>query len=221
MGKPKGKVTLRWSAGFAYSLGLLVTDGSLSKNGRHIDFTSKDKSQVINFCQGFKIKDIKIGHKYSGREGPGGSRYWRVQFGDLLFYRYLNSIGIHPRKTYSLGALDIPDIYFMDFLRGHFDGDGVFYSFWDKRWKSSFMFYTAFSSASMRHLEWLRSKIVSIVGVRGHLSKKYGKTVPQLKFAKAESLKLLPLMYGTGSDLRLGRKYLKIKRVFATIGQQI
>lgn len=47
--KPKGKVNIKWSANFAYAIGLIVSDGSLSKDGRHISFTSKDKERVDNF----------------------------------------------------------------------------------------------------------------------------------------------------------------------------
>lgn len=40
--KPQGK-PITWSPEIAYAVGLLTTDGSLSIDGRHIDFTSKDK----------------------------------------------------------------------------------------------------------------------------------------------------------------------------------
>ena len=43
-----------------------------------------------------------------------------------------------------LKSVVMPKKYFFDFLRGHFDGDGSFYSYWDKRWKSSYMFYVSF-----------------------------------------------------------------------------
>jgi len=33
-----------WSADFAYAVGLLTTDGSLSIDGRHINLTSKRKA---------------------------------------------------------------------------------------------------------------------------------------------------------------------------------
>lgn len=40
--KPKGK-PVKWSPKIAYAVGLITTDGSLSKDGRHIDLTSKDR----------------------------------------------------------------------------------------------------------------------------------------------------------------------------------
>ena len=45
--KPQGKVLIKWSPHFAYAVGLLTADGCLSKDGRHLDLTSKDRIQII------------------------------------------------------------------------------------------------------------------------------------------------------------------------------
>jgi len=66
--KPLGKVKIKWSSEFAYALGLLATDGNLSPDGRHFDFTSKDKEQLRNFMKCLGIK-VKIGYKISGYTG--------------------------------------------------------------------------------------------------------------------------------------------------------
>src|SRR3989344_7277407 len=63
--KPKGKVKLVWSPHFAYAIGLLTADGCLSKDGRHIDLTSKDRAQIISFKKCLGI-ETKISLKYSG-----------------------------------------------------------------------------------------------------------------------------------------------------------
>ena len=141
--KPQNKVKIEWSPEFAYAIGLLTTDGNLSSDSRHFDLTSKDKEQLENFLRCLGIKN-KIGIKTSGL----GKKSFRVQFGDVTFYKFLLNIGLTSNKSKKLGALDIPDKYFFDFLRGHFDGDGTFYSYFDPRWKSSYLFYTVFISAS-------------------------------------------------------------------------
>lgn len=41
--KPLSKIKIKWSPKFAYCIGLITSDGNLSKDGRHISFTSKDK----------------------------------------------------------------------------------------------------------------------------------------------------------------------------------
>jgi len=213
--KPKGKVKIKWSPNFAYAIGLLVTDGNLSPTGRHINLTSKDKEQIENFrlCLGIKNK---IGRKSRG--GFSEKKYYVVQFGDVLFYRFLLGIGLTPNKSKTLEGINVPDKYFFDFLRGHFDGDGTFYSYWDKRWKSSFMFYTELISASKRHIGWLRKEIHRRLKIKGHITGN-GETgtAYQLKYAKKESLKLLPKMYYNSRVLCLSRKRNKIQKVIGPI----
>ena len=117
--------------------------------------------------------------------------------------------------------MKIPKKYFFDFLRGHLDGDGTFYSYWDKRWKSSFMFYTEFISASKKHIYWLRGEIDDLLHIKGHVTKSKNNVCYQLKYAKKDSLKLLNKVYYDKDIVCLSRKYLKIKRVLGTIGVTI
>jgi len=106
--------------------------------------TSKDIQLLNTFkkCLGLKTK---VRFKTSGFSNK---KYPRIQFGDVVLYRWLLKIGLTPNKSKTIGSLKIPDKYFFDFLRGHFDGDGSCYSYWDNLWDSSFMFYIKFYSAS-------------------------------------------------------------------------
>ena len=216
MGKPQNKVKIKWSPEFAYAIGLLTTDGNLSNNGRQFDFTSKDREQLDNFKYCLNIKN-RIGYKISGETGR---KTGRLQFGDINFYKFLLNIGLTPAKSKKLENVAIPDQYFFDFLRGHLDGDGTFYSYWDPRWKSSFMFYTEFVSASKKHINWLREKIYKFLKIKGHVTKAQGQSTYQLKYAKSESLKLLPKIYYKSNVICLSRKYLKIKKCLGIIGKQ-
>lgn len=209
----KKKIIIKWSRNFAYAIGLIVTDGSLSKDGRHIVFTSKDIELIDNIqkCLGTNYIPSKKSNGHNKRK-----KYYFIQIGDVNFYHFLLKIGLMPNKTKIIGSVKIVKKYFFDFLRGHFDGDGSFYSYWDKRWRSSFMFYTTFSSASPQHIEWLRRKIHEFCGIKGHITKTYNKTCHQLKYAKAESLCLIKKMYQPGF-VGLSRKYLKILHTFAII----
>jgi len=211
------KTPIEWSSDVAYAIGLLVTDGCLSNDGRHIDLTSADLEQLHNFKKCLSLK-APISYKKSGFTG---AKHARVQFSDVVLYRFLLSIGLTPAKTKTIGAVSIPDIYFFDFLRGHHDGDGSFYSYWDKRWKSSFMFYTAFTSASSRHIEWLRSEIEKKLDIKGYVSNDPKKSVYQLKYAKKESLKVLRKMYPKKKVTCLSRKRLKIIVALRTVGEEL
>ncbi len=214
--KPQGKVAIQWSPKFAYAIGLITTDGCLSSDKRHISLVSKDKEQIDNFigCLGLTNS---IGNHNVGSINPA----LRVQFGDVLFFRFLISIGLTPHKSKTLRGITVPNKYFFDFLRGHFDGDGTFYSYWDPRWRSSFMFYTCFDSASKMHIEWLRSKIKKHLGISGHITKSINDSVYQLKYAKADSLKLLPKLYYDDGVVCLSRKRTKIEKVLKSIGKAL
>ncbi|MEK9131158.1 MAG: hypothetical protein AAB429_03535 [Patescibacteria group bacterium] len=220
MAKPKGKVKIEWSPDFAYAIGLITTDGNLSPDGRHVNFTSKDLELIKNFHRGLRIEN-HISKKARGCESD--KKYFVTQFGDVLFYRFLESIGLMPNKSLRLCSVSVPDEYFFDFLRGHFDGDGTFYSYWDPRWKSSYMFYTVFISASQNHIKWLQKEIHRHLGIRGHISiSSHMATTKmsiayQLKYAKAESLLLLPHIYPTTDVLCLKRKHLKIIKALSIL----
>lgn len=217
MAKPKSKVKIKWSPEFAYAIGLLVTDGCLSSDGRHIDFTSNDYDQLINFLKCLGLKN-KIGYKISG---SGVKKTGCIQFGDVIFYKFLVGLGLSPKKSKTIGFLKIPDKYFFDFLRGHFDGDGTFYSYWDPRWKSSFMFYTEFISASRKHINWLRNKLFRFLKVKGHITGGFKGSIFQLKYAKKESLVVLRRMYYGSNIIYLSRKRLKIQKALSILGKEL
>ena len=206
--KPLNKIKLEWSANFAYAIGLLTTDGNLSPDGRHFDLTSKDKQQLLNFMKCLQIK-VKIGLKTSGYTGK---KITHIQFGNINLYKFLLKIGLTPAKTKTMGVLKIPDGFFFDFLRGHYDGDGTFYSYWDPRWRSSFMFYLVFASASKPHIDWLRTTIYRLNRIKGHITGKEKDGIYYLKYAKGETLKLLAKMYYNDKVICLSRKLLKIKK---------
>ena len=85
-------------------------------SGRHIDLTSKDIDQLETYKTCLGIEDIKIGTKRSG--APHFGTYYRVQFGDVLFYEWLQQLGLSPNKSTSLKAVTIPDEYFLILLEG-------------------------------------------------------------------------------------------------------
>lgn len=213
--KPEGKVKIKWSPNFAYAIGLLVSDGCLSSSGRHIIFTSSDRDQLENYLRAL---DIRV---HIGRVVNKGKRALRVQFGDILFYKFLESIGLMPNKSKVIGKIAVPDEYFFDFLRGSFDGDGCTYSYWDRRWRSSYMFYTTFVSASRPHIDWLQSTVHRLQGLRGHITGNGTRTLHQLKYAKGESLVLLRKLYRRKKCIYLRRKRLKIDKMLRIVGERL
>lgn len=201
---------ISWTPEFAYTLGLLATDGNLSKDGRHLSFTSKDIQLVKTFKRCMNLFGVKIGTKTSGYTDK---RYFRIQFSNIKLYKWLVKIGLMPNKSKIINELKIPSKYFFDFLRGCFDGDGTIYSFWDPRWHSSFMFYIAFSSASIEFLKWMREKIKKLCGLSGSIGPA-GNNLFLLRYAKSESIILFNKMFYLDNIPFLQRKYKKAQKIF-------
>lgn len=203
--KPKGKVKIRWSAKFAYAIGLIVADGCLSKDGRHVDLTSKDKAQVVLF-----EKCLGLTTKVSPKRSGAGNLTYHTQFGDVLFYQFLESIGLTPAKSKTISSILIPRKYFLDFLRGYFDGDGSSFSYYDSIYKKSYRFYISFTSASPKFFGWLRNEIRGSLNIKGFLSHNRNNAYVQLRFSKKEAIVLVNGIYYSSDVPCLGRKRLKI-----------
>jgi len=196
----------------AYAVGLMATDGHLSIDGRHLDLTSKDVEQLDNFKKCLNIS-TKISWKSSGyrRKCP------HVQFSDVKFYRWLQSIGIEQKKTKTIGEVKIPKKYFFDFLRGSFDGDGCVYAYYDSRWVNSYLIYTQFCSASLKHLKWLRLSIMKLLCREGKITYQ-GKNTYKLRFSKYASLDLFKKMYYKEEVVCLSRKKIKFEKFLLQAG---
>jgi hypothetical protein len=205
--QPKQLVDTTWRPELAYAIGLIATDGCLSKDGLLVDLTSKDREQLLNFSRCLEVS-FNIGNKWNSM----GDKYLRIQFKNRIFYDFLLSIGLTPRKSLTMGKLSIPDEYFFDFLRGCLDGDGCFYSYWDPRWRSSHMFYLEFVSASIKHIEWLRKTLKDVLNVNGHVVSDGRKRAHQLKYAKKEALVIIKKMYYNPKVVCLSRKKFKIEK---------
>jgi len=180
-----------WNNNVAYAVGLITTDGNLSKDARHITFVSKDILLVELFKKCLKLKN-KISVKTSGYS-KRKNKYYFIQFGDINLYRELLSIGLSPNKSRNIKNLLIPKEYFADFLRGHLDGDGNILAYNDPVYHNSRRLYLRFMSASELHIKWLQYQIKKLYGVTGRI-----RAVPRawiLIYAKNESKILLRVIY--------------------------
>ena len=204
---------IKWTPEFAYAIGLLTTDGNLSKDGRHFDFTSNDVELVKTFKKCMNLTNVKIGTKTSGSTNK---RYSRIQFSNVKLYKKLLKIGLMPNKSRNINGLKIPNRYFFDFVRGCFDGDGTIFSYWDQRWHSSFMFYISFASGSFNFLQWLQKKIKTNCGLNGYIGKNGDNRNFILRCAKKESLVLFNKMFHSKNIPFLKRKYEKALKIFRT-----
>ena len=135
-----------------YVIGLIVTDGNLSKDGRHINVTSKDRRYLFYVKRALGLT-VKVGRKSRG--GFRNKIYSNLQFGDVKFYKYLLDVGLTPRKSLTIGALKIDEVYFHDFLRGVIDGDGSINS-WIHKTNGREQWALRIISGSRKFIGWLQ-----------------------------------------------------------------
>lgn len=209
--KPKANVKTAWSSELAYCVGLLTADGCLLNDGRHIDLTSVDKEQIVRFRKLLGLEHLKIGRKGSG--SISDKKYYRLQIGDVMFYQWLEKQGLHSNKSKTLTSVTVPKKYFADFIRGLFDGDGSVYSFWDKRWKSSFVYWITITSASDNFLLWLQNEVENVLGIQGCINKR--NRASELRFAKNATKKLYRHMYHSSNAPKLERKFAKLSKILS------
>jgi hypothetical protein len=191
--------SIDWSPEVAYAVGLIATDGNLSRDGRHLTMSSKDVGLLETFrsCLGLRAQISKA-------RGGSGSRSHCIQWSHRSFYEFLVSIGLTPAKSLTLGPLRIPAGIFADFLRGCIDGDGSVSVYTDRYHASKnpkYVYqrlYVVLFSASPAFLLWIRDTVERLVGVHGavEVRREAGRSPAWcLRYAKRESLVVLRWIY--------------------------
>ncbi|MDP2630939.1 MAG: hypothetical protein Q8P56_06055 [Candidatus Uhrbacteria bacterium] len=216
-----------WTPELAYAVGLIVIDGNLSGDGRHIILRSKDIEQIKNSKKCLRLKN-KIGSTKKTLSNGSTATCYRVQFGNVQFYRWLELLGLTPAKTYSIPRLPVPDLYFRDFLRGHLDGDGTITTYTDVyniKKNAAYRYvrlFLCFLSASEPHLRWVQETVQRLIGIKGDFWKRVSKDVKrvdmwQLKYMKKDSRILIPWLYYAKDLPCLQRKREKAERALIKI----
>ncbi len=190
-----------WTKNFSYALGLFTADGCLSGDKRHLEFTSKDQLLVQTFANCWNLTNT-ITKKYRSNEKI--KKYFRIQFGNVKLYKFLNNIGLTSRKSLSIKKVDIPNEFFADFVRGLFDGDGNINQ--SRHTESQHLqLRIRFFSASPDFLRWVHEQIKNRLQVSGFLQNHT--RVYVLTFGKADSIKLIRLMHYQKDLPYLARKH--------------
>lgn len=205
----------KWTPELAYATGLIATDGCLSGDSRHIIMRSSDLELLKTFKKCLFLSN-KI--KRTTCNGWAKKPSYKIQFGNVQLYRWFIKIGITPRKTYTIGEIKIPDKYFLDFLRGHLDGDGSVWTYKDyyNTFKNPKYIYdrlwVRFISANKNHITWLRKNIFRLINIKGRIYERKPKRNDQktslweIRFAKKESIKVLSRLYYSPNVPCLKRK---------------
>jgi len=136
-------------------------------------------------------------------------------------------VGLMPAKSRRLGALAVPDQYFVDFFRGCIDGDGTVLCYtvrYHTGKKADYVYerlYVSLVTASEPFAEWIRMKVHHLLGVWGaiHREPKRGHLpVWRLRYAKASSIRILRWMYHSSEVPCLGRKRATAEKFLVPLG---
>lgn len=203
---------LEWNDVLAYAVGLIATDGCLSSSRRHIFFTSKDEQLIHAF-----LECLGRPRRYRTIRSRVGNTYYQVGFSDVELYRWLVLVGLHPRKSLTLGAIDVPDQHALALIRGLLDGDGTIQNFVHTPTVRTYPEYryerlwVIFCSGSRAHLEWLRATLRRLLEIDAYLSQareREGRApFYTLKCGKRASMILLSKLYTDPEAPRLERKW--------------
>lgn len=196
----------------AYVVGLTATDGCLFTGRRKISFKSADRELVALYLRLLgRTNAVK-----ETRTRSGGTVYF-TEFGDAALYRWFESIGLTPRKSLTLGALDVPDSFLAPLLRGLLEGDGTIQNFVHRptaRTQPTYIYerlWTYFSSASRAHLVWIQARVARSFGIHGRierLMRRPGRNdFFRLKYGNRDSIVLLGLLYPHDHVPKLDRKW--------------
>ena len=169
-------------------VGLITSDGNLSKDGRHIDITAKDCEFLRSVRAGVRIKN-KIGIKNKGTD----KQAYRFQISNKNFYDFLLSLGLTPHKSLTLDRLAVPDTYFVDFLRGLIDGDGCIRK-WIHPSNNGEQWSIRIYSGSPKFVRWLKNIIEFLLKIRGKLYKQ-SKSQWILKYGKMAAMEIAKKCY--------------------------
>lgn len=191
-----------------YVIGYITTDGHLNKDGRHLNITSKDRGHLIKLKKVLNL-NVKISKKARG--GSKEKLYSQLQFSDVVFYRYLLSIGFVQKKSLNIQKINVNKKYFADFLRGVIDGDGSI-STWIHKTNLHHQWSLRITSAAPLFIKWLKEETENCFNVKGKLycyKYKYKKNpIYILKFGKLAAKVILSRIYYKNS-LSLNRKNAK------------
>ncbi|MBU0633806.1 MAG: hypothetical protein KKB82_03920 [Candidatus Omnitrophica bacterium] len=188
-----------WSSEMAYVLGLIITDGCVSKAG------------VISLCINDKelLEKVKktMNSEHQIKPSKHQKNLYYFHFARDRITKDLEKLGVVPRKSLTVKFPDIPQEYLSDFIRGVFDGDGSV--FFDKR-RPNFPLRSKFVSGSEDFIEGLHVSLKLLGMPERTVYKQKTKNGWNYMFIydHKDSIKLFGILYkNIQNGLFLERKY--------------
>lgn len=195
----------------AYILGLIASDGSVSKKENLVAIQLQEKDKYI-LEEIRNITQVKRPLEEYIRKETGNTMYafrnWSAEWKkDLSHY------GIVPQKTFTLKPpIFLNKIYNIDYIRGYFDGDGSIYKISDQN-----RIFFEIVGASKSTIDW----IYDILTTQYHIytNKRLKETLPngtiiyKIKIGDKEELRKLYNLLYNNKTLYLKRKKEKFENL--------
>lgn len=199
------------SSNKAYILGFIFSDGNIFNNTVKINLIKSDSEILYDI--GNKIfldGNIQI-HEIKGetKVWKNGKKYFSKPQTALILTRKnivtsLKKNGLTPKKTFTIRFPDIDTIFYKDFIRGYFDGDGCFYI--SKKYKNNNRINITSNTLFINKL----SKIIeNILNIDCKIKESNIKNIDRLNiYGNIKVKKFLDWIYDD-AQLKLKRKYNK------------
>ena len=210
------RVPIPWRSDLAWIVGLIATDGNLSRKPSQIRVVSNDVELLDAVRRRLALRTSIRRHV-----GGWGQRGYHITWNDRTLYEWLIDIGLTPAKSLTLGPIAVPDQYFRDFFRGCIDGDGSVLTYIDRYHtvkNAEYVYgrlYVSLVSASHGFVEWMLATLRRLLSVRGWIdvdSRAGRRPIYRLRFAKRDSTRIVRWMYYAPDVACLGRKRIKAER---------
>jgi len=193
----------KWSPEMAYVLGLVITDGCVSKTS-DISLNMNEKELLE------KVRNVMCSqHKVALSKHQEG--LYCFHFARERLVKDLAGLGVLPRKSLNVKFPAVPDAFLKDFIRGAFDGDGSV--FFEKR-SPKLPLRASFISSSKDFIEILEAKLRALGMPKRILYQHKTKNAVSymIRYAHTDSIRLFKLLYNQSTvqeGLFLARKYNK------------
>ncbi len=110
----------RWSNSMAYILGYVYADGSIRIRNSGSEVTIKSKDKSILSKMNFLMESSYPIHK----ELRTKNYIYVLSISRKALVKDLVSLGLTPKKSFTMKFPTVPSEFFFHFVRGYFDGDG-------------------------------------------------------------------------------------------------
>lgn len=195
-----------WSADMAYVLGLIITDGCISKTGT-ISLSMND-SEILEKVKRAMMSDHQI------IPSKHQKRLYHFKFARERLVKDLAGFGIGPKKSLIVKFPQIPDAFMSDFIRGIFDGDGsVFFIKGNRKYPLK----TKFCSGSKDFITELEINLQKLGLPKRNIYEQKTKNgiFYMFTYGHKDSVKLFEILYKNSPNiLFLERKYNKFMEGF-------